>query len=262
VLSLERDEAAGMIDAHVHFWRYSPVAHGWIGPEQSRLRRDFLPSDLEPIARSAGVTSCVAVQAAQSLDETRFLLDLADSHPFVEGVIGWVDLCAPDVGDVLARFAAHTKFRGVRHFAQDEPDPKFLLQPAFLRGIAALERLDLVFELLVRPRQLPAAIELVRRLPSQRFVLDHLGKPDIARGAREPWHGLIRELARSSNVTAKVSGLVTEGGRSTTRDEFAWYVDCALAAFGRERLVIGSDWPVCTLVRDYPDVIELHRALL
>jgi L-fuconolactonase len=150
----------------------------------------------------------------------------------------------------------------VRHFAQDEPDPNFLMRPDVVRGIAELERFDLAFELLVRPVQLPAAIELVRRLPRQRFVLDHLGKPDIARGLREPWTTLVRELARCPNVTAKVSGLVTEAGPAWKRADCAYFVDTAVAAFGRERLVIGSDWPVCTLVAEYARVIELARSLL
>jgi L-fuconolactonase len=251
-----------MIDAHVHFWRYDAGVHAWIGPGANALRRDFLPSDLEPLLAANGIDQCTAVQAAQSLAETSFLLDLADRHAFIAGVIGWVDLCAPDLSSVLERFAVHPKFRGVRHFAQDEPDPNYLIRPDVLRGIAELARFDLEFELLVRPRELPSAIELVRRLPRQRFVLDHMGKPEIARGAREPWTKLVRELARCPNVTAKVSGLVTEAEPATYRESCAYYVDTALEAFGRGRLVIGSDWPVCTLVAGYGEVIDLARSLL
>jgi L-fuconolactonase len=251
-----------MIDAHVHFWRYDARVHGWIGPRESALKRDFLPEHLEPLLAASGVDGCTAVQAAQSLDETRFLLDLAERHASIRGVIGWVDLQAPNVAAQLAEFVVHPKFRGVRHFAQDEPDPAFLVRADVVRGIAELTRFDLVFELLVRPAQLPAAIELARLLPRQRFVLDHLGKPEIAARTREPWASLVRQLARRPNVSAKVSGLVTEAGTVRDPDACAWYVDTARAAFGRERLVIGSDWPVCTLVAGYGDVVALARGLL
>ncbi|MDZ4773284.1 MAG: amidohydrolase family protein [Planctomycetota bacterium] len=251
-----------MIDAHVHFWRYSARDHAWIGPAESALRRDFLPDDLAPSLRSSGVSGCVAVQAAQSLLETEFLLDLADRHAFIESVVGWVDLTAPDLPRVLERFARRPKFSGVRHFVQDEPDPEFLLRDDVLRGLRELGHFDLTFEFLVRPAQLPAATRVARMLPELHFVLDHLGKPDVSRHAREPWTSLVRELASCPNVTAKVSGLVTEAGRGWKREDFAYYVDEALSAFGRERLVIGSDWPVCTLVSDYAEVLELARRLM
>lgn len=252
-----------MIDAHVHFWRYTPSAHAWIGVGMERIARDFLPSDLEPHLRAAGLTGCTAVQARSSLEETRFLLDLAARHPVVTGVVGWVDLCAPDLVETLAELTCDPRLVGVRHLAQDEPDARFLVRPDVLRGIGELARFDLAFEILVREPQWSAALELVRALPSQRFVLDHLGKPPIAAQRREPWSRWIRELAREPNVSAKVSGLVTEAAPGALRrDDFAYFVDTAVSAFGRERLAVGSDWPVCLLAARYEEVLQLERALL
>lgn len=252
-----------MIDAHVHFWRFDPAIHTWIGRGMEVLRRDYLPADLEPLLAARALEGCIAVQAAQSLSQTRFLLDLAREHESVRGVVGWVDLRAPDLDTTLDELAADERFLGVRHFVQDEPDPRFLVRPDVVRGIAALSRHDLVFELLVREPQWRSVLELVRALPHQRFVLDHLGKPDIARGDRQAWTRFVRELARAPNVTAKVSGLVTEAGRAALeRGTFAPWIETALEAFGRERLVIGSDWPVCLLACDHGRAIDLSRAIL
>ncbi len=252
-----------MIDAHVHFWRYDAARYPWIGADMDRLRRDRLPGGLEAHLRAAGVTGCTAVQARPALEETRFLLDLAARHPFVTSVVGWVDLCAKDLGATLLELTRDRHLAGVRHPAQDEPDPRYLVRPDVVRGLAELERLGLAFELLVREPQWPAALELVRSRPSQRFVLDHLGKPAIHARQREPWAGWIRELAREPNVSAKISGLVTEArAGELSPDAYAFYVETAVEAFGRERLVIGSDWPVCLLAAEYADVWELYRTLL
>lgn len=252
-----------MNDAHVHFWRYEAGLYPWIGADMARLRRDHLPADLEPELCAAGLTGCTAVQARPALDETRFLLGLAARHPFVTSVVGWVDLRASDLDTTLVELTRDRRLIGVRHPAQDEPDPRFLVRPDVVRGIAALGRFGLAFELLVREPQWPAALELVRSLPTQGFVLDHLGKPAIRARQREPWASWIRELAREPNVTAKVSGLVTEARTGELAPEpYAFYVDTAVEAFGRERLALGSDWPVCRLEAEYAEVLDLYRALL
>ncbi len=246
------------IDAHQHFWRYRPETHGWISEGMAALRRDFLPEELEPLLCAEGFDGCVAVQAAQSLAETRFLLQLAERHPFVKAVVGYVDLVSPDLERQLDELCAHPSFRGVRHIAQDEPDDRWLARPDVVRGIGALRRYGLSYDILVHARQLPAAIELARHLPDQPFVLDHLAKPEIRAGRLEPWRTDIRRLAAHPNVVGKLSGLVTEA---------AWdhwsaagirpYLEVALEAFGPARLLIGSDWPVCLLAGDYRRVIGL-----
>jgi len=242
------------IDAHQHFWRYSAADYPWIDAGMARLARDFLPADLAPLAAAAGVGGTVAVQARQSLAESRWLLELAAAHPLIRGVVGWVDLRAAGVADTLREFAAHERFVGVRHVVQDEPDERFLLGADFVRGLGRLAEHGLVYDLLLYPRQLPAAVELAGLLPAQPFVLDHLAKPPIKAGLSAGWRRDIEALARHANVSCKLSGLVTEAAwRGWRRDEFTPYLEVALAAFGPERLMIGSDWPVCLLSADYAE---------
>jgi L-fuconolactonase len=244
------------IDAHVHFWRYDAAQYAWIDDALAPLKRDFLPDDLAPLAAAAGIEGVVAVQARQSLAETAFLLDLADRHPLVRGVVGWIDLQADDVAAQFARFTGR-RLVGVRHVVQDEPDDAFLLRPAFVRGIAALEDLGLAYDLLIRPRQLPAAAELVARFPRQRFVLDHLAKPDVAHAGLGAWEPGLRRLADHPNVRAKLSGLVTEADWAEwTPAALRPYLDVAWDAFGPSRLMVGSDWPVCTVAGAYGRVVH------
>ena len=238
------------IDAHQHFWRYDPAEYPWI-PLGSPLHADRLPDDLAPLLAGCGIDGSVAVQARQTIEESRWLLALADQSPLIKGVVGWVDLRSRAVERDLAELAAHPRFRGVRHVAQDEPDD-FLRGTAFQQGIARLADHGLTYDLLVYPRQLPAAIDLVRAFPGQPFVLDHLAKPPIRTAALSPWREQIRELAALPNVMCKVSGMVTEA------DPAAWqpadlrpYLDVVLAAFGPDRLMYGSDWPVCLLASEY-----------
>ncbi len=244
------------IDAHVHFWRYAPEDYGWIDGTMGAIRRDFLPDDLAPLAARVGVEGVVAVQARQDAAETDWLLDLAARHSLIRGVVGWVDLQAPDARDALARVARNPLLVGVRHIVQDEPDDAFLLRPGFLRGVAALAELDLAYDILVRPRHLPVALEFVRRFPGQRFVLDHLAKPDVGRGDLAGWERGLRALAACPNVVAKMSGLVTEADWVRwTAEEIRPCLEVAYDCFGPERLLIGSDWPVCTLAGDYARVM-------
>jgi L-fucono-1,5-lactonase len=250
------------IDAHVHFWRYSAPEYGWIDGSMAPLRRDFLPEDAAREMRAAGVDGCVAVQARQTLGETRWLLELANEHPFIVGVVGWVDLRSADLDGELASIAAHPKLVGVRHIVQAEPDD-FLSGGTFRRGVARLARHGLAYDILVYARQLPAAIDFASALPDQRLVLDHLGKPDIRGGGFDGWRRDLDRLAALPNVCAKLSGLVTEADWNRwTIEDLHRYVNAALDSFGPERLMIGSDWPVCTMAGAYGDVLDVVRTAI
>jgi L-fuconolactonase len=240
------------IDAHQHFWQYDPAEYGWIDEGLAALRRDALPPEAQREMARAGFDACVAVQARQTIEETRWLLSLADAHPFIAGVVGWVDLQAPDARAQLERFAVHRRLVGVRHIVQSEPDERFLLRPAFCRGLALLAEFGLAYDILVYSRHLPAAAELAGRFATQRFVLDHLAKPDIRGGEMRAWERDVRALAAHRNVWGKLSGLVTEADwQRWTPREIRPYLDVAFDCFGPDRLMIGSDWPVCTVAGDY-----------
>ena len=247
------------IDSHQHFWRYSSAEYPWI-PAGTPLERDWLPSDLESLQRPLGFDGSVAVQARQCVAESDWLLGLADAAPRILGVVGWVDLRSAQVERDLERLARHPRFVGVRHVVQDEPDDAFLLRSDFLRGIALLKDFSLTYDLLIYPRQLPAAVRLVERFPSQPFVLDHLAKPFIKGGTLEPWASHIRELAAFPNVLCKVSGMVTEADHQHWQAaDFAPFLDLVIEAFGPGRLMFGSDWPVCRLAATYEQVEGLVR---
>ncbi|HEY6168240.1 MAG TPA: amidohydrolase family protein [Verrucomicrobiae bacterium] len=245
------------IDSHQHFWRYGAAEYPWIRQEWP-IRRDFLPLHLQPLLSATGLDGSIAVQARQTLDESRWLLELADQHPLIKGVVGWADLRSSCVEEQLAAFAKHPKFVGVRHVVQDEPDDSFMLQPDFLRGLGTLKQFNLTYDILIFPKQLPAAITLVGKFPEQSFVLDHIAKPFIRDGTLAPWREQIRELAKFPNVLCKVSGMVTEAKWSDWKaDDFKPYLDVVFAAFGVERLMYGSDWPVCLLAGSYEKVFAL-----
>lgn len=240
------------VDSHQHFWRYQPAEYAWIDDSMTALRRDFLPEDLQPELDGMGFDACVAVQARQSPEETRWLLELADRHEFIVGVVGWVDLQSLDARRELERLSAHPLLVGIRHIVQDEPDDRFLLRAEFCRGIALLGALGLAYDILIHPRHLPVAVEFVERFPRQRFVLDHLAKPEVRRGEILSWERELRRLASWPNVLCKLSGLVTEADwTSWTPDQLRPYLDVAWDCFGPGRLMVGSDWPVCTLAGDY-----------
>jgi L-fuconolactonase len=244
--------AARRIDAHQHFWRYDPAEYAWIDDAMAGLRRDCLPDEAQREMARAGFEACVAVQARQTLQETRWLLALADEHPAIAGVVGWIDLQAADARQQLELCAGHPKLVGIRHIVQSETDDRFMLRPAFCRGIALLETFGLAYDILVYSRHLATAAELAARFPGQRFVLDHLGKPDIRHGELRAWERDIRALAACSNVSAKLSGLVTEADwMAWTARDIQPYLDVAFDCFGADRLMIGSDWPVCTVAGDY-----------
>ncbi len=234
-----------VIDSHHHFWRYTEADYGWIPPTWSALRRDFLPVDLAAELASAGVHGVISVQARQSLVETIWLLELASKHPIIRGVVGWVPLIDPAIDAVLDTVCAQPKLRAVRHVLQGEPDD-YLARTDFDRGIAAVTRHGLAYDLLILERQLPAAIKLVDRHPNQVFVLDHIAKPRIASGELEPWARNLRELARRPHVVCKISGMVTEADVGTwTPAQLRPYFNVVIEAFGPQCLLFGSDWPVC-----------------
>ena len=250
------------IDAHMHFWRYIAAEYGWIDGSMARLQRDFLPEDAVREMRAAGMDACVAVQVRQTIEETRWLLTLADTHSFIAGVVGWVDLGSAAVDAELDSIAAHPKLVGVRHIVQAEPDD-FLSGEAFRRGVAALARRGLAYDILVYARQLPAAIDFAAALPEVRLVLDHLGKPDIRAGGFDRWRRDLDRLAALPNVCAKLSGLVTEADWNRwTIEDLHRYINAALDSFGPERLMIGSDWPVCTVAARYAQVVDLVRSAI
>ncbi len=246
------------IDSHQHFWRYTAVEYPWMTDQLASLRRDYLPEHLAPLLAHAGLAGCVAVQAQQAVAEARWLLTLADAHPIIKGVVGWVDLQSERVEEQLAELAQHPRFVGVRHVVQDEPEDDFMLRPAFQRGIGKLRQFNLAYDLLVFPKQLPAAIQLAANFPEQRFVLDHIAKPFIRDGTLSPWREQVRELAKAPNVWCKVSGMVTEAKWDGWRaEDLRPYLDVVFAAFGAERLMFGTDWPVCTLAGSYAQVHTL-----
>jgi L-fuconolactonase len=239
------------VDAHVHFWRYTPEDYPWLDEPLRALRRDFLPADLEPELKARGVSGVVAVQARQSLLETEWLLELEKQSSSVLGVVGWVDLRAANVHAALDRFPT---LCGVRHIAQAEA-PGFLLSAEFARGIAALTTRDLPYDILVHEHQLPEAIAFVDRHPGQRFVLDHLAKPRIRAGVLEPWATELRRLAERANVWLKISGLVSEANwRTWQPSDLTPYLEIAFEAFGSERCMSGSDHPVCLAAASYERV--------
>lgn len=243
------------VDTHQHFWRYHPRDYPWIDDRHAPLKRDFTPADVWPAMQRAGFGGAIAVQARQTADETASLLAWADQHPWVAGVVGWVDLTADDVEGTLSR-AAHPKLIGIRHIVQDEPDDRYLLRPDFCRGVSTLARAGLTYDILVLPRHLPVVATFVDRFPEQRFVLDHLAKPDIRNGAIDQWAKDLAQVAAHPHVWAKLSGLVTEADWDRwSPEQLLPYLDVAFDVFGANRLMVGSDWPVSTLAGEYEAVM-------
>lgn len=255
--------AARRIDAHHHLWDLSARPQEWLDGLEV-IRRDFGPADLSAVAGPAGLDATVLVQVLNDVDETAEFLAVAGNSDLIEGVVGWVDLTAPDVAEQLDRLRSGPggdRLVGVRHLVQAEPDPHWLLRADVIAGLRAVRDAGLVYDVLTRPHQLPAALEAVRTVPDLVFVLDHLSKPDMAGRSMEPWATHLASLAASPNVTAKLSGLVTEAGPQWTADDFRPYVDVALETFGPERLMVGTDWPVCLLAASYEEVFVVAEEL-
>ena len=246
------------IDSHQHFWHYNSDDYPWMDESRAALRVDYLPPDLQPLMAASGIDGTVAVQARQIQIETDYLLELADRYDFIRGVVGWVDMRADDVEAQLEQYAAQPRMVGVRHIVHDEADDRFMLGGNFLRGLAKLKAFDLSYDLLLFPRHLPVAINVVKQFPNQRFVLDHIAKPFIKDGILEPWESDIRRLAAFANVWCKVSGMATEAAwKAWRQDDYAPYLDVVFDCFGAERIMFGSDWPVCTLAGSYSEVVGI-----
>ncbi len=252
-----------IIDAHQHFWKYDPIRDAWIDDTMEVIRNDFFPEHLAPVFKAHGIDGCVAVQADQSEKESAFLLDLAAKHDFIKGVVGWTDLRSPDIHAQLAHYASFPRMKGFRHIVQGEPDPMFLLRDDFCHGILALAQYDFTYDILVYPKQLPAVEQFVQRFPEQRLIIDHLAKPNFKTGELAEWAASMKEIAKSPNVYCKVSGLVTEADwQHWEARHFAPFLDIALEAFGANRLVYGSDWPVCLLAAEYGEVKGIITAFI
>jgi L-fucono-1,5-lactonase len=254
---------ADMVDSHHHLWKYNPHDYVWMTGEMEWLRRDFLITDLKPLMRETGVTGLVTVQARQMIDETEWLLDVAKQQQEIRGVVGWVPLVDEDVGDTLAKFAANPALKGVRHVLHDEPDDDYMLRPDFDRGIGQLRQFGLTYDILIFERHLPQTIRMLQRHPDQVFIVDHIAKPRIRDGVVSPWRERLMELASYPNVFCKVSGMVTEASwHEWTERDLAPYFDVVLKAFGPERLMFGSDWPVLNLASDYRSWVEVFLRLI
>lgn len=252
-----------IVDSHQHFWHYSPEKLPWITDALEVQKRDFLPEDLERDLLQNGVSGCVAVQASQTEEETHFLLRMADSHPFVQGVVGWIDLESPDLEEKLNAYLPFRKLKGFRHILQDEEDPAYILRPRFQRGLDTLFKKGYSYDLLVFPRQLAGAIETARNFPEAPMVIDHLAKPPIAKGELQPWRDQIEQLGDFPNLYAKLSGMVTEHDWQHWKEgDFRPYLDVMMHVFGEDRLMYGSDWPVCLLAASYSEVIGILRKFL
>ncbi|HYL86451.1 MAG TPA: amidohydrolase family protein [Candidatus Angelobacter sp.] len=246
------------IDSHQHFWKYNAHRDSWITEEMSVLKRNFLPQDLDPERSASGVDATIAVQADQSEDETLFLLQLAERNPSIAGVVGWIGLRSPHAPERMRFFSQFAKLRGFRHIAQSEPDDWFLVREDFVRGVACLREFGFTYDILIFPKQLPAALELVARLPQQKFIIDHLAKPHIKSRAIAEWAVHMGNIAKNSSVYCKLSGLVTEADwQHWKKEDFRPYLDVAFEAFGPDRLLFGSDWPVCLLAASYRQVLQI-----
>jgi L-fuconolactonase len=240
-----------VIDSHNHFWHYNSVEYNWIDDSMKRIRTDFLPGTLEKEMKLSGVDGVISVQARQSLEETEWLLQLASEYNFIRGITGWVPLCSKDIFGILEKLASDSNLKGVRHVLQAE-SVEFMLSKDFNRGISVLKNFDLIYEILILHQQLPAAIGLVDMHPDQVFILDHISKPGIKKNIIYPWNVNIKELAKRENVFCKISGIITEADYiHWNKEQFIPYFDTVVDAFGPERLMYGSDWPVCLVGCEY-----------
>lgn len=244
-----------IIDSHQHFWQYNPVKHAWIDDAMAVIRKDFMPSDLAKVYQENGVDGCVAVEADQNPAETNLLLQLASETNFIKGVVGWIDLRSDSIESKLEARKSQEKLKGFRHVVQAEADHNFLLRPNFLRGVSLLEKHNYTYDILIFPHQLGATLEFVKRFPNQKFIIDHIAKPYIKDGFYDGWAVLMKEIAKQENVFCKLSGMITEADYNHWKPEQIHpYMDLVLEAFGVNRLLFGSDWPVCLVAGNYSKV--------
>jgi len=244
------------IDSHQHFWKFDPIRDSWIDDSMLKIQRDFLPKDLLPLLSQNKFAGCVAVQASQSEEETNFLLDLALKNDFIKGVVGWVDLRAENIAERLNHFSKYEKLKGFRHVVQGEPDD-FMFRKDFRNGIATLKEFNFTYDILIFHRQLSAAIDLVKSFPEQAFVIDHIAKPDIKSGDIESWKKGMEEIAKFENVQCKISGMVTEADWNQWKpSDLKPYLDVIFENFSTDKILFGSDWPVCNVASDYTEVVK------
>ena len=249
-----------IIDSHHHFWKYDPIEYDWIDDSMKVIRNDFLPENLKTTIQEAGVDGVISVQAKQSVEETDWLIGMAQQNDFIKGIVGWLPLIQDDMEVYLEKYANEKLLKGVRHVIQGEPDPEFILRKDFNRGISLLKEYSLVYEILIIERQLSNTIRFVDQHPNQVFVLDHIAKPLIGKKVLSPWKENIMELAKRENVNCKISGMVTEADyQKWTTSQLHPYFDVILEAFGSDRLLFGSDWPVCLVATSYKNWMELVR---
>jgi L-fuconolactonase len=246
------------IDSHQHFWKYHPIKDAWITEEMKVIQRNFLPFDLEPLLKENQFDGCVAVQADQSENETHFLLDLAKDNDSMKGVVGWVDLRAENIEERLEFYSKYDRLKGFRHIVQAEADVNFMLSESFQNGISKLEKYNFTYDILIFPKHFQNAEKLVAKFPKQKFVIDHLAKPDFKQNDFSVWEKGIRAIAKHPNVMCKVSGIVTEADwKNWKYEDFVFCLDILFDAFGINRLMYGSDWPVCLLAASYSGCMNI-----
>jgi L-fuconolactonase len=246
------------IDSHQHFWKYNPTKHSWIDDQMQILKKDYLPNDLLPNLRELNIDGCIAVQADQSIEETQFLLDLAKNNTFILGVVGWLDLCSGEIESQLEKFQDNTLLKGLRHVLQGEVQRDFMLREDFIKGISTLKNTNLTYDILIFTDQIQYSESLVKLFPNQAFVIDHLAKPKIATQEIVEWAVDMRSIAKYENVFCKISGMVTEADWNNWKPkDFTKYLDVVVDAFGTERLMFGSDWPVALLSSSYSELYEI-----
>jgi len=245
------------IDSHQHFWKYDLKVQDWISPEMNRIKRDFLPGDLYPLLQDSKIDGCIAVQADESLRETDFLLDLADQHEWILGIVGWADLGRDDLDQLLDAYSQKDYLVGFREVLQSK-DPRYMLREEFIRGVQKIGKRGYTYDILTFPQHLSAALELVKKCPDQFFVVDHLSKPEIKNGEWKEWKKLIAPLAERELVYCKISGMVTEADwKKWTPEDLKPYLEISLELFGPERMMFGSDWPVCLVAAEYEEVFKV-----
>ncbi len=248
------------IDAHQHFWKFDPVRDNWITDEMSVIQKDFFPADLQQVLQQNGIDGCVAVQASQSEEETDFLTSLANDNSFIKGVVGWVDLQANDIEERLSKYKSTPVVKGFRHVLQGEPQRDLMLKPEFKRGIAALQKHGFTYDILIFPDQLKFSDELAASFPEQKFVIDHIAKPYIKRREIDEWKKDMEQIAKHGNVYCKISGMVTEADwKGWKKDDFKPYLDVVVNAFGMDRILFGSDWPVCLVAASYGQMLAIVK---
>ena len=248
------------IDSHQHFWKYDPVNYGWIDDDMAIIRRDFLPADLQPVLQANNIDGCITVQADQTEAENDFQLANASENNFIKGVVGWVDLQAENVEERLQHYSAFKKFKGLRHVLQGEPERDFMLRPAFLKGIGLLKKYGFTYDILIFPDQLVYSADFVSRFPEQPFVIDHIAKPPIKTKEIDRWSNDIQVFTKFENVSCKVSGMVTEADYKAWKPaDFYPYLDVVVETFGPNRLMFGSDWPVCRCAAEYEQMLGIVK---